>query len=1089
MYKVFFDNTLVCDSRIEELALINPVVKLEELKAGSFSFKIPPGHPYYDTIRKRKTIVEVYLDDEKEPVFSGMCTKEEKDLYNQKTINCEGDMSFLNDSIQRPRRYQGYTVRGLLEAYIANHNAQVEESKRFVVGAVTVTDSNDYISCYTNMENTMKAIKEDLVDDLGGIIRIRHENGVRYIDYLADSPNTNSQVIKLGKNLVDFKSNIDSVDIATAVIPLGEKLEESTVDGLETRLTIADINGGSDYVYSQEAVDAYGWIYKTLTYDNVTTPEYLKQKGEQYLSEIQYENVVIEAKAVDLNLTDKSQERFKISDQIRVVSAPHGLNKYFRLTKQTLNLNNPEKDKVTLGKAEKQTLSAKSNQVGEEIKKAMESIVPQKHILTQAIENATALIATAMGGFVVKTNNELLIMDTDTIETATKVWRWNINGLGYSSNGYKGPYELAMTMDGSIVADLIRTGTLNAERIGAGKLEIVGESGDVLFSADYDKKTVYIRGENVYIGSQTVTEANKTLDNKIEDSIAEEEARAKGAEENLSSSIRINTQSIASEVARAKNAEESLSSKITQSADELRAEVTQRTSMYNEEVNTLQGGMDGNIDLSFFVTDEGTVITEQADKQCIYSPTMICQDMSIPSSTYVFSYEWLRSLSLYINASVALLDLTTNTEIYFKDVGYAWPGTEEWHEERFQFTLDKTTRVRFISQFSAPSGYEDRINSLYLTNIALFGTAQSVSDAITDMKSELMLQSDQIKAEVTRAREEEEALASRITLNADAITAEVSRAKDAEEGLSARIEVTADAITSKVEKGEVISTINQTAEEVTIQAEKIDLQGVVNAQEFTSKFATLENLNATNVTVANKLDANQFTAQNISAMGVTAGSVAAENITGTTISGKSFVGGEVRSTNYAASSSSYTSGGGMRIDLSAGNIWWANGSIKASTGFMNSIGYEVPTRNGGYNLNFKSALGVHSSNVNTMVLGGGYSTVMLPSGSAVTSVVEKKTNIIPCANALSAVENTDVYYFNYKNDSVKRDGSQKVGFIIGDGYNLDARLLSEDGDAIDTYNAIALNWRATQQLYDKIKKQQEQIKELMTTIEQLKDKG
>ena len=344
MYRVLFDNTLVCDSRIEELALINPVVKLEENKAGSFSFKIPPAHPYYDSILKRKTIVDVYLDDETEPVFSGMCIKDEKDLYNQKTITCEGDMAFLNDSVQRPMRYQGYTVRGLLEAYIANHNAQVESTKRFVVGAVTVTDSNDYIYCYTNMESTMQAIKEDLVDDLGGIIRIRHEGGVRYIDYLADSPNTNSQVIKLGKNLVDFKSNIDSVDIATAVIPLGEKLEESAVDGLETRLTIAEINGGCDYIFNQEAVNAYGWIYKTLEYDSVTTPETLKRKAEKYLSEVQYENVVIEAKAVDLNFTDKSVERFKISDQIRISSAPHGLNKYFRLTKQTLNLNSPEKD-------------------------------------------------------------------------------------------------------------------------------------------------------------------------------------------------------------------------------------------------------------------------------------------------------------------------------------------------------------------------------------------------------------------------------------------------------------------------------------------------------------------------------------------------------------------------------------------------------------------------------------------------------------------------------------------------------------------------------------------------------------------------
>ena len=1083
MYRVLFDNTLVCDLRIEELALINPVVKLEENKAGSFSFKIPPGHPYYDTILKRKTIVDVYLDDETEPVFSGMCTKEEKDLYNQKTITCEGDMAFLNDSIQRPARYQGYNVRELLEAYIANHNAQVEESKRFVVGVVTVTDSNDYIYCYTNMENTMKAIKEDLVDDLGGIIRIRHEGGVRYIDYLAESPNTNSQVIKLGKNLVDFKSNIDSVDIATAVIPLGEKLEESAVDGLETRLTIAEINDGCDYIFNQEAVDAYGWIYKTMEYDSVTTPETLKRKAEQYLSEVQYENVVIEAKAVDLNLTDKSVERFKISDQIRITSAPHGLNKYFRLTKQTLNLNKPEKDKVTLGKAERKSLSAKSNQVSEEVKKAMESIIPQKHILTQAIENATALIASAMGGFVVKTEEELLIMDTDTKETATKVWRWNINGLGYSRNGYNGPYETAMTMDGSIVADLIRAGTFDANLIKTGKLEIVGESGDVLFSVDYDTKTVRIDGANVYIGSQTFTEY----------------------EESQSASIRSNAQSISLEVARAKNAEEKLSAQILQEADKIRLEVTERTSMYNEQVNTMQGGMDGSIDLSFFETDEyepSSIVTME-EKQCIYSPKYISQDVSIPAGTYVFSYEWLRSLFLNIDVYVSLRNITDHTTIYEKDLGAAGVETEVWNEEKIQFTLDKTTRVCFESTFEPPWNYPDRINSLYLTNIALFGTAQSVSDAIIDMKSELMLQSDQITAEVTRAKEEEEALASRISINADAITAEVSRASGmeeelsamigvnaeaitaevrraelAEEKLAARIEVTAEGIESKVSKGEVISTINQTAEAVTIKAEKIDLQGVANAQVLNAKFASVDSLNATNASVntlnATKLNANAFTA---------------ENIGGNTISGKTFLGGEVKSYNYAASSSAYACGGGMRIDLTNGNIWWANGSIKASSGFMNSIGYEVPTRYGGYNLNFKSALAVASANANTLVLGAGYSSVVLPSGANVTSLAEKKTNIIPCANALSAVENTDVYYFNYKNDSVKRDGSQKVGFIIGDGYNLDARLLSEDGDAIDTYNAIALNWRATQQLYAKIKKQQEEIKELMATINQLKDKG
>ena len=497
MYKVLLDNTLMCDSRIEELALINPVVKLEENKAGSFSFKIPPAHPYYDSIQKRKTIVDVYLDDEKEPVFSGMCIEVSNDLYKQKEIYCEGDLAFLNDSIQRPKKYQGYTVRGLLEAYIANHNAQVEKSKQFEVGVVTVTDSNDYISCYTNMENTMKAIKEDLVDDLGGIIRIRHEGGVRYIDYLAESLNTNSQDIKLGKNLVDFKSNIDTTDIATAIIPLGAKLEESAVDGLETRLTIESVNDGFDYVRNADAVAAYGWIYKTVTYDNVTTPEALKRKGEQYLAETQFENVYIEAKVVDLHLADKSVERFKLSDNIRAYSAAHGMNKYFRLTKQTLNLNNPEKDKFTLGKNEKTTLSAKSNQVNEEVKKAVESIVPPNHILNQAVANATALITSAMGGFVVKTNNELLIMDTDDIETATKVWRWNINGLGYSSKGYKGPYALAMTMDGTINADFINGGTILGQTFKGGSIEIGDENSGYYAKIDESGKLT-CKGANVY---------------------------------------------------------------------------------------------------------------------------------------------------------------------------------------------------------------------------------------------------------------------------------------------------------------------------------------------------------------------------------------------------------------------------------------------------------------------------------------------------------------------------------------------------------------------------------------------------------------
>ena len=503
MYKVLCDGTLMCDSRIEELALINPVVKLEENKAGSFSFIITPEHPMYDSVQKRKSLIEVYQDDELEPLFCGVCIEETKDFYKQKKIYCEGEFSFFNDSIQRPACYQNISVRGLLEAYIDNHNSQVEESKRFTVGQVTVADQNDSLYCFTNMESTMKCLKEDLVDDLGGFFRIRHVDGVRYLDYLAESPNTNSQGIKIGKNLMDFTTNVNSSEIATAIIPLGCKLEESSVEGLDVRLTIESVNDGKDYVFSQDAVNNYGWIYKTVEWDDVTTPEALKSKGEKYLSDIQFENMVIEAKAVDLHLTDVEIERFKVSDQIRVVSTPHGLNKYFKLSKLTVDLNNPEKNSITLGKDERLTLSAKSNQTNAEIKKAIESIVPASTILEKAVENATQLIKNSMNGYITTVLNEdgspkeLLIMDTPNKETATKVWRWNINGLGYSSTGYDGDYALAMTMDGTIVADFIKAGVLTGIEINNGSAMFRVDSKGNVVANSFSSNNAIITGGNI----------------------------------------------------------------------------------------------------------------------------------------------------------------------------------------------------------------------------------------------------------------------------------------------------------------------------------------------------------------------------------------------------------------------------------------------------------------------------------------------------------------------------------------------------------------------------------------------------------------
>ena len=109
--------------------------------------------------------------------------------------------------------------------------------------------------------------------------------------------------------------------------------------------------------------------------------------------------------------------------------------------------------------------------------------------LAQAANQSTQLINDAIGGHVLIRRepggtNEILIMDHEDPAQATKIWRWNMGGLGYSDNviGADNPareYTVAMTMDGAINADFIKTGALSADFIGAGTL-----GADILFAGE-----------------------------------------------------------------------------------------------------------------------------------------------------------------------------------------------------------------------------------------------------------------------------------------------------------------------------------------------------------------------------------------------------------------------------------------------------------------------------------------------------------------------------------------------------------------------------------------------------------------------------
>lgn len=571
MYRVLCDGLPIYDLRDENLVLIDPKLDLEVNKAGSFSFKMPPQHPQYELPQKMLSCIQVFQDEEE--VFNGRITECKIDFYNRKHFTCEGQLAYLNDSIQRPAEYHDMTVRGYLESLITSHNEQVKKDRQFKVGIVTVTDNNDSLYRYTNYNSTMKEIKEDLVDDLGGYLRVRNVNGTAYLDYISDYDNVSTQSIEFGENLLDFSRNTDVSDIATVFIPLGAKLEESPIAALEQRLTIESVNNGSDSLVNLDAVKKFGYITKTITWDEVTTPKMLLYKANKYIADYQWDSMTLEVNAVDMHWTDADIGQFKLGDKIKVHSSLHGLDRYFPLSKMSIQLNNLSRSKFTLGTVVNTKLTAKSQTISNTASKAVDTIPVPSAIVKQAVDQATALITAATHGHVVTTANEQLIMDTNDVNTARKVWRWNLNGLGYSSTGYNGTYKTAITMDGQIVGERLVGGSVSAEKLDITyRNQVIKEIADAEESARSAAED-YTDGElkKYYTKSEVETSIKNTKDSVLLSAkeSAEQYVDSKLKNYSTSAEIKVQTDKITSEV-REKTSVNDVNSIIEQSADRIR---------------------------------------------------------------------------------------------------------------------------------------------------------------------------------------------------------------------------------------------------------------------------------------------------------------------------------------------------------------------------------------------------------------------------------------------------------------------------------------------------------------------------------------
>lgn len=510
----------------DTLRIFEPVLTQEMGSAGSFTFRVYKGHPYYKQLKVLTSEVIVY--DDGACVFCGRMWRPEQDFDNMVAVTCEGELTYLLDSRQRPFTYTG-GIDGYIGQLLDVHNSQVDASRQIKKGNIVVSGDGGYKEWTVQGFSDTLTLLRQLPESFGGYLRIRHEAGVRYLDYLWDYGGINSQVIRFGENLLDLTHYVDATQIITCLIPQGADVEYKDESG-ETQsraVDITSVNGGVDYIENAEAVELYGRIWGYQKWDDVTEPGILLAKSREYLKEASTLPASMEVSAVDLAAIDSTVQQFQLGFWTDVSSDPHGINQKFLLTRREINLLDPGQGSITLGRqTETLTGTTVKNQtaVSERIEKVAEDTAQE---INRRVENATQLIMGGKGGYVVIDNIEpdtgntttpwrILIMNTLDKETATNVIQFNQNGIGFSTTGINGPYKNAWTIDGNLVADFITAGQMLADRIRGGTLELggkgLGKDGVIIIKntdgeelARFDKNGITINEGNINMTSGSIT--------------------------------------------------------------------------------------------------------------------------------------------------------------------------------------------------------------------------------------------------------------------------------------------------------------------------------------------------------------------------------------------------------------------------------------------------------------------------------------------------------------------------------------------------------------------------------------------------------
>ena len=434
--------------------------------------------------------------------------KVSKPINGMFTVSCE-HISYALSGYPVPTVSASGNAQVAINAILTAAKNQLGKDTGFSVATTDITLSSSIALTNVSARAALGGVSGSVLDVYGG----EYEFDNHTIKLHKARGKDRGVRIAYGRNMTELKCDIDMDSAYTGIygyvkndnVDLHSYKAVTNSSGINAKTLIRDFSSdfsGGDSEITQSGLDSAVSAYAAANDINSPTVSMtvsfvdLSQSPE-YASFSELESVslcdTVQIYHKDLNINIKAKVIKTVYDVLRE-----------RYT--SIDLGSP---RANFADVIKQTVN--------ETKDLRGQIVLAKSDLTaayeKAIADATAAITGNSGGYIrlnpAENPQELLIMNTPSAETATKIWRWNLSGLGYSSTGYSGSYKTAITQDGHIVADFIDTGTLTANIIKAGIMQSTnGEFSFNLETGHIEASDINITGGDINLDGGTLSVLN-----------------------------------------------------------------------------------------------------------------------------------------------------------------------------------------------------------------------------------------------------------------------------------------------------------------------------------------------------------------------------------------------------------------------------------------------------------------------------------------------------------------------------------------------------------------------------------------------------